>query len=204
MSEYYDTFQKNVARVEGLNSLYIKLKEIKYSNGRENKLTDILRSEVVLLHSSFEEYFRNVLIQWLPIKANKDFLHSVPIGLKAGKKSEKIYLDDLLNYRDKKINDVIKESIDATMKITSFNSQGEIKKWCERVGIPLDNFLEMNNIDKAINRRHKIVHEADMRRDNTDSKISPIKPGDVTSWIDAYKKLAKIIENQVDNWGEEI
>ena len=74
MSEYKAIFDKNIERVESLNALYVKLKQDEQKDSKDYKLTDILRSEVVFLHSAFEEYFRCVLIEWLPVKASDETL----------------------------------------------------------------------------------------------------------------------------------
>lgn len=57
MSAYKENFDKNLERVKSLHSLYIKLKEEDLKDGKDYKLTDILRAEVVLLHSSLRSIF---------------------------------------------------------------------------------------------------------------------------------------------------
>lgn len=203
MNEYKENFNKNLERVKGLHSLYIKLKEKDLKESNDYKFTDILRAEIVLLHSSFEEYFRSVLIEWLPIKATKETLKEFPISLKAGKKPEKIYLDDLTDYKGKTIDELIYESISKTMQLKSFNNEGEIRSWCSKIGIKLDNFNRMHEIDAAVKRRHKIVHEADMNRKNEKQRLQSIKPGDISPWIEAYEELVRLIDSETTRWEKE-
>lgn len=205
MSEYKAIFDKNIERVESLHALYTKLKQDEQKDGKDYKLTDILRSEVVFLHSSFEEYFRCVLIDWLPTKATDETLKEIPISINAGKKAEKLFLSDLAHYRGKKIDDIIYESVAETMKLKSFNNEAEIKIWCNKIGISLNDFDKIKDVDKAVHRRHKIVHEADTNRnkEGEGSKLQGIKPGDIQPWIVAYKKLVEFIDSVICEWEKE-
>lgn len=200
MSAYKENFDKNLERVRSLNSLYTKLKKENLQDSKDFRLTDILRAEIVLLHSSFEEYFRSVLIEWIPIKASDETLKEFPISLKAGKKSEKIFLDDLAHYRGKTIDEIIQESVLETMQLKSFNNEGEIRSWCSKIGITLENFNGMHEIDAAVHRRHKIVHEADTNRNANSERLQPIYPGTITPWIKAYEELVDLIDNITMEW----
>lgn len=200
MSAYKENFDKNLERVKSLHSLYIKLKEEDLKDGKDYKLTDILRAEIVLLHSSFEEYFRSVLIEWLPIKASDETLKEIPISLKAGKKAEKLFLNDLAHYRGRTIDEIIQESVLETMQLKSFNNEGEIRSWCSKIGISLEKFDGMREIDAAVHRRHKIVHEADTYRSANSQRLQSINPGNITPWIKAYEGLVKLIDDMITEW----
>lgn len=202
MSTYKENFDKNLERVNSLHSLYIKLKEEDLKDGKDYKLTDILRAEVVLLHSSFEEYFRSVLIKWLPIKASDETLREFPISLKAGKKAEKLFLNDLAHYKGKTIDDIIRDSILETMQLKSFNNEGEIRSWCSKIGITLEKFNGMHEIDAAVHRRHKIVHEADTNSSGKSPRLQSINPGNITPWIKAYEGLVNSIDDIITEWEE--
>lgn len=67
MSAYKDVFDRNIDRVKCLCALYNSLKTNAIKESKGYKFTDILRSAIVFLHSSFEEYFRNVLRGVLPV-----------------------------------------------------------------------------------------------------------------------------------------
>ncbi len=202
MSQYKTVFDKNIERVEGLCSLYTMLKEANQSDGNDYRLTDCLRASIVFLHSSFEEYFRSVLIRWLPEKASEETLKQIPIALNAGKKPEKLFLNDLARYREKKVNEIISESVEEYLKLQSFNDQGNIRSWCLKIGIDLSAFGGLGDIDKAVHRRHKIVHEADTNRIEATNKerLQPVRPGDIIPWIKAYKDLVDLIDKTVSSW----
>ncbi len=207
MSEHLSIFISNLDRVDSLCSIYTKLKNDKFPDASEYKLTDMLRAATVMLHSSFEEYYRSIITQWLPTKGNEAVLKDICLPADAGKHAQKYPLYSLLEYRDKTINDIFIESIHAYMSRTTFNSYAEISTWAQKIGLNLNEFVNSEikyyeDIDKAVSRRHKIVHEADTLRgsENQSSRISPIKPGVVLQWKEAYKKLVEIIDSQVDSW----
>ena len=200
MSVYKENFGKNIERVKSLHSLYIKLKEEGLTDSKDYRLTDILRAEIVFLHSSFEEYFRSVLVEWLPIKASDETLKEFPISLKAGKKAEKLFLNDLAHYRDRTIDEIIQESVLETMQLKSFNNEGEIRSWCSKIGITLENFSGLHEIDAAVHRRHKIVHEADTNRNGNGQRLQPITPGSIAPWIKAYEDLVRLIDDTITEW----
>lgn len=203
MSAYKENFDKNLERVKSLHSLYIKLKEEDLKDGKDYKLTDILRAEVALLNSSFEEYFRSVLIEWLPIKASDETLKEFPISLKAGKKAEKLFLNDLAHCRGKTIDEIIQESVLETMQLKSFNNEGEIRSWCSKIGITLEKFNGMREIDAAVHRRHKNVHEADTNRSGNSLRLQSISPGNITPWIKAYEGLVNSIDDIITKWKDD-
>ena len=74
MSIYKDVFDRNIDRVKSLCALYNSLKTNEVKEGKDYKFTDVLRSAIVFLHSSFEEYFRNVLRDVLPATCTQEDL----------------------------------------------------------------------------------------------------------------------------------
>lgn len=205
MSKYKRIFEENIGRVESLKALYITMKENKQRDTSSYRLTDLLRAAVVFLHSAFEEYFRNVLIEWIPIRASSDTLKQIPISTNAGKKPEKLYLSDLANFRNVTCAEIIQESVSAELKLKSFNSENDIRSWCNKLGFSLEECKAIKEIDAAVHRRHKIVHEADCKEQNGEEKerLSSIKPADLTAWIAAYKELVALIESHVIAWEKE-
>lgn len=205
VSERKELFDENIKRVESLVALYVQLKEDKQRDRKEYKLTDILRAAVVFLHSAFEEYFRSILIEWLPLRATSETLKQFPIAAKAGKKAEKILLNDLIDFRGKSVDDIIYESVAETMKLRSFNSEEDIRNWCCKINISIEDTSSIQKIGNAVQRRHKIVHEADLNKNEKTEKtrLTLIKPADVTAWIEEYKKFVNQIEKQSMNWKKE-
>lgn len=207
MSEYYHIFKSNLERVDSLCSIYSKLKNDGFADSSGYKLTDMLRAATVLLHSSFEEYYRSILTQWLSSRGNESTLKDICLPSDAGKHAQKYSLFSLLEYKDRTIDDLFIESVHAYMSRTTFNSYSEICAWATKIRLELSGFSGSDNkypddIDKAVSRRHKIVHEADTSRnvEKQTSRISSITPGMVSQWREAYEKLVEFIDAQVDSW----
>jgi len=207
MSEYFSIFHSNLERVDSLCSIYTKLKNDGFSDSTGYKLTDMLRAATVLLHSSFEEYFRSILTQWLSLRGNESTLKDICLPSDVGKHSQKYSLYSLLEYKGKTVDDIFVESVHAYMSRTTFNSYSEICTWAAKIRLDLGEISNSENkyyedIDKAVSRRHKIVHEADTSRNDEKqtSRISGITPGMVSQWKEAYEKLVKVIDTQVDSW----
>ncbi|NLV85370.1 MAG: hypothetical protein GXY60_12470 [Spirochaetales bacterium] len=206
MSKHKLVFDDNIKRIDSLCRLYKDLKTDKYKASGENfYLTDILRAATVLLHAAFEEYFRKTLIDWLPKKADEEDLKKIPISLYAGKKAEKLYLNDLAKYRNKSIDDVINESIIEDTKLKSFGSQQVIIQECKRIGIEGLAGKTLSTINDAVQRRHKIVHEADMTKDEEKGSTTNtgIQLSTVEKWKSAYQKLVDFIEENIETWEKE-
>ena len=84
---------------------------------------------------------------------------------------------------------------------SSFNSFNEICAWGYKIGLDFSSFTKGNEIEKAVQRRHKIVHEADLKNDSSGKKVlSSIREKDVDVWMNAYINLVDVIECQVDTW----
>lgn len=213
MTKYRGIFEQNIKRVDNMCMLYERVK----SKGAEENTTgntsidgeclatDILRAAVVFLHSSFEEYFRCILIEWLPVKAPSEELKEIPLSIRAGKRAEKIYLSDLGQYKGRYIDDVIKESVAKELELRSFNNRGEITSWAHKMGLDVTKIKEMESVDKAVHRRHKIVHEADTAPDKNDKlRLKAINADTVRAWENAYCKLVGSIDAAVETWQNKI
>lgn len=207
MSLHKITFDENIKRVESLCKIYTSLKiDNKSDSSKEYKFTDILRAAQVFLHSSFEEYFRNIIIDWLIYKGNEDSLKAVNLPEDAGERSKKYTLVELRKYGNKTVNELFQLSIQESMSRATFNSYSEIKAWMNKIRLSSDTFNQESILDKAIHRRHKIVHEADLTQEKTDDakqRLTKIQPSDISQWKKAYVALVEVIERQIVIWEEE-
>lgn len=207
MSLHKVTFDENIKRVESLCKIYTSLKtDNKSDSSKEYKFTDILRAAQVFLHSSFEEYFRNIITDWLVYKGNEDALKTVNLPEDAGSRGKKYTLVELRRYGDKTINELFQLSIREEMSQVSFNNYTDIKNWMNKINLSSNLFEDASTLDKAIHRRHKIVHEADLTPEKSgDAKyrLTKIQPSDIDQWKKAYIALVEEIERQVVMWEEE-
>ena len=186
--------------MKGLCALYNSLKINKIKEGKEYKSTDILRSATVFLHSSFEEYFRNVLREALPRICTQEDLQKISFITKEGKHIEKLAVSSLVQYRGKNIDDLIADFIGDTLDSTSFNNYSDIINWAQKIKVDLSAFTAQEKIEKLIQRRHKIVHEADNNKTDkmkSEYSLTPIKEYIVKEWLDAVQDLVSIIDAQI-------
>lgn len=192
MSEYKKIFEQNFERIESLMNLYtfIKDEELK-ENTKEYRFTDMLRCAVVFMHSAFEDYYRQVLIE----RMTKDYNYNAIQDITLPKiRDKKFQLKDLIVYKDKKVSEILDDSVKEKMHETSFNDYKDIVAWGEKVGLDLEGYNKQSDLNKAIERRHKIVHESDRREE----RLTSIDPGMVKPWANAYLELIEIIDKQVE------
>lgn len=201
MSDFKAVFDSNLQRVDSLIAMYSQVKGTEQSDkNKDYRFTDMLRAAVVFLHSAFEEYFRNIITVWLPVKGTKELLKSIVLPDDAGKNGVKYSLSDLLLYKDKTVGEIFQESVAEFMSRSSFNSYSEIYSWGTKIGLTFKSFDKQKDIDKAVQRRHKIVHEADIELRSTRKQIKGIKEADIAQWRQAYSELVEMVESQVDEW----
>ena len=197
IEQYKQLFDRNIERVCSLRKIYNSLKTDDVKEGKEYKFTDILRSAVVLLHSSFEEYYRSVLSSILPKVCTEDDLKNMSFLGSAGNHKDKISLGGLLKLRKKTVDQLITESIREALSFTSFNDYQDIVSWSKKIRIDLSEFKDQEKLNKLIIRRHKIVHQADNANDNDKYALSPIRENTVEEWIEIVCNLVEIIDKEI-------
>lgn len=161
-------FDKNFGRTKSLIQLYSSL--TKGQKGRRTIETlDLLRVTIVMLHSTMEDFLRNILNWRLPIEADKDkdILSKIPLStfITTDIRKTKFELGDLLSYddRSKTIQNIIAESIQAYLNTVSFNNVKDIIGHLRNIKIEITNNKEtiFPLLEDMIQRRHNIVHQAD-------------------------------------------
>lgn len=190
-------FNRNIERVFSLRKMYNSLKSDEVKEGKEYKFTDILRSAVVLLHSSFEEYYRSILGCILPKTCTEDDLKNISFLGSAGNHKDKITLGGLIKVREKTVDQLITESIRESLSFTSFNDYQDIVSWSKKIKIDLSEFKDQEKLNKLIHRRHKIVHEADNAKSDDEYALAPIRGNSVEEWIEVVRNLVELIDKEV-------
>lgn len=192
MSKYKKIFEQNFERIESLMNLYtfIKDEELK-ENTKEYRFTDMLRCAVVFMHSAFEDYYRQVLIERMTKDYNCAAMHYITLP---NSREKKFQVKDLIEYKDKKVSEILDDAVKGKMQRTSFNNYEDIASWGKKVGLDFEDYSEQSDLNKAIERRHKIVHESDRREE----RLTSIDPGMVKPWANAYLELIEIIDKQVE------
>ena len=197
IEQYKLMFDKNIERVQSLIKIYESLKNTEAKEQRDSKFTDILRAAVVLLHSSFEEYYRNILIIIVPKTCGKEDMKSMSLPSKQGKHKANFDLSDLIEFRGKTVEEVITDSIEAEIRLRSFGNYNSIATWAIKAKIDLEGFKGQDKLNKLIQRRHKIVHEADRANSSEGYTLTKIDKSTVEKWTEIVCDLVEIINKGI-------
>lgn len=208
MSEAYETYEINIKRVKNFINLY-RIATQNQGRGRKNtQTTDILRAGIVFLHSTLEEYLRTIILskKMDSMQLDSSSFHGVLsnvnlMGDNTGKSTGKKYaLADFWAVKDKKVIDVVTESLKEKIGYMTFNDYSQVIGSLKEVNIVLSyNFNAEGLIDNYIKRRHKIVHEADKNavQGRGYYQSASINTKTLAAWIDAVDELVKEIELQL-------
>lgn len=208
MSAAYDTYQINIRRAQNFIVLYISATENRGPGRRDTLTTDILRAGVVFLHSTLEDYLRSIILSkkiamlstteadFRAVLANVNL-----VGDNTGKSSVRKYaLGEFWEVKDKSVIMIVEEALRDKVSYMTFNDYSQIVASLSTVGIKLStNFNPDGIIDNYINRRHKIVHEADNNSVHGPGnyKATSINANTLTAWINAVNALVDDIEDQL-------
>ncbi|MEZ4863138.1 MAG: HEPN domain-containing protein [Caldilineaceae bacterium] len=144
-------------------------------------IEDIMRSSIVLAHSSLETALRELIAHRLKAKADKEVPKIPLIGMQ---RSEKFHWKDLYPYRHKTVIEIINESIDDYVSYTSFNSTIDIANHLKELGVDLKYVKPLfADLDAMIQRRHQIVHESDYARASSEKKLETLTHIMALKWI---------------------
>lgn len=196
MSKCVDSFRQNIARVENLCALFSYVKESK--TRPTVKEADILRAAVVFLHSALENYLRGTIAEWLPKCGDRSAIDDIPLP-SSENRAEKFKLGALMKFSERKISDLIQESVQQHMLRVSFNNYTDICNWLGRIKVGLSEFKEQDTIEVMIGRRHRIVHEADANQKSGPGNhyAASINLQTVQKWKGVTVDFVEIVEAQI-------
>lgn len=155
-------YDKNFGRSNSLLKLYKDL-TIGKKGRRPVAYIDLLRVTVVMLHSTLEDYLRNLLTWKLP-NSTKEKLNKIPLySSEYDPRKTKFELGELIEHKDKKISELINLSVVKYLDGESFNNTTDINSALLNINLHVDDSIKKyyGELDKMIKRRHKIVHKAD-------------------------------------------
>ena len=193
-----ERFSLNIARVKNLVAIY-RTQLAGPGQGRRGHLaTDVLRAATVLLHASLEDVLRSLAYWKLPAAAAPD-LDKVPL---VGDKALKFTLGSLALHRGKTIDQVIKESTDASLERSNYNNPGEVTNVLQSIGLntaPLAPY--MATLSLAMQRRHQIVHRADANPNpqpgRGNHRVASISPTTLDGWLANTEQFVQAVLAQV-------
>lgn len=145
-------------------------------------IEDILRSCVVLAHSSLETALRDIFTRRLKEKAKTEAPRVPLVGLQ---RNEKFNWENLYHHRQKTVEQIIDESIDDYISRISFNSTTDIANHLRELKVDLKYVTPLfSDLEGMIQRRHQIVHEADYSRTSGEKKLEMLTHYTVFHWLD--------------------
>lgn len=194
--EITDRFALNIARVKNLVAIYTNLLAGQGRGRRSHKKTDVLRAATVLLHASVEDVLRSLAHWKLPAAATQ-VLDQIPF---AGGTAVKITLGTLSAQRGKSVDDVIKDSVNASLERSNYNNAGEVRSLLQSIGLnagPVQPYLQ--TLEVAMKRRHQIVHRADANRSpgRGNHRVDSIAPATVNGWVANTEQFVQAVLAQV-------
>lgn len=183
-------FDQNLRRVERLVALYSGMqKAVRGKAAAELAYGDLLRSAVVLLHASLEDFLRSMASRYLPL-AGQRALDEVPLLGSKSSRPEKFLLGQLASYRHLTVRQLLQQSVDAHLERSNYNSASEVAALLTRFGMDVEGFDEqLAAIDKMMLRRHRIVHRADRigSKPRSSKRLESLKAEDVLGWTQACR-----------------
>jgi hypothetical protein len=185
----YSDLLVNSDRCVNLIFLYQRLKIVTLFSD-DPALEDILRSTVIFIHATLEEFLRRLAIQF-SIEAGKEALEKIPLVGNTGR-SEKFNLQDLLEFNEKSVTDVLIDSIRSYYDRSNFNNTTEITILLRQLGLPTQRFsVHFSQIEKLFERRHQIVHRLDKigSPDANRRELSALNVIEISKWLETISYL---------------
>jgi hypothetical protein len=160
-------FRLNMDRIKGL--IELSFLDIAAQRGIEPFQTsgvraDILRTIVVFLHATFEDILRTTARHRIAAVKSQEVLDRIPlVGLSRSGRPEKFFLGALNAHRGKTVDKLIHESVENYMDEMSLGSIEVVDRVLKQMGLDTSPFkLLYDDLDHMMQRRHRIVHEADL------------------------------------------
>ncbi len=193
-------YDGNLGRIKNLLNLYENLTGNQRGR-RTTQSTDILRSAVVFLHATMEDFLRSLLKLRLPLEIEPK-LKDIPLyGPTRDDKQAKFSLAYLSKFRGQTVDEVVEKSVHSYLDRQSFNNSSDISASLMRIGLYITPAMQScySVLDNMIKRRHLIVHQTDkeIRRGRGFHSTKSISTRDVKLWIKRVDTFVKEILNQL-------
>jgi hypothetical protein len=162
---------------------------------------EIHRLSIVFFHSILEDILREVVrhrfhhghAEWL-----KDA--QLPHVNDTDRRQTKYSLAELKSrYPGKTIDDIAGIAADNYLGALSFNSATDLMNWVNKAGLkqaPMRPYLDA--LETGIQRRHKIVHEADLMESSNGPTPRTISHHEVVTFMIAVVGFAVVLLDQID------
>jgi hypothetical protein len=178
----------------------VRLADTAYPNPSPDFITihrhDLLRAAVVFLHATLEDFLRYIGATYLPMGTEECLDQIALVGTQDALRPEKFFLGKLAAHRGKTVDEVISQSVSASLDRMSFSDTGDISRLLKGSGIDLETVRDLfPKLSSLMSRRHQIVHRGDLidapaggPRDAT-----PIDALTVTGWLGTVEKFISCV-----------
>jgi hypothetical protein len=193
-SPYFKRIRENIGRVNVLVTTYQSIYQNPPTGLEDDRvriaMDDILRAAVIFTHATLEDFLRTMASILLP-EANKDALEKVRLK---GSNADKFTLSELIQYKGKLVDEVIRESVEEYLERSTFSRIDDIIDLMRRLGFKESEYKNQAlfaALGNMIKRRHQIVHRAD-RPDISGLVEQPaqaIAAHEVLEWIEATQQF---------------
>lgn len=190
-------FSENIDRVKNLVQIYETHLAGEGGGRRTHQKTDVLRAATVLLHAATEDLLRSLAYWKLPA-ANAAVLDQFP--LVGNGPALKHSLGALAAHRGRSVDDLIRESVDAYLERSNYNSTSEVARFLTQISLDVapvqSTFTEL---DELMARRHQIVHRADIDAagGQGNHRVRSIGVATVNRWIKNVEAFSTALMAQV-------
>ena len=200
-AEIQTQFHENLERVRNLADIY----DTKIASGGQGRrpvgCADVLRAAVVVLHATLEDFVRTISHALLPMQ-DEGILNKVPLsGMGNHGRAEKFLLGKLVQFRGKKVDEVLATSVESFLGRSNYNSPDDLASAIENVGLDKTKVESLFGVlDEMMQRRHWIVHRADRNpiTGRGQHKYKSIGTKKLASWIAAVEGFAEGILSQLE------
>lgn len=157
-----------------------------------------MRATTVLVHSTLEDYLRNILIWKLPFQEKEKLNQISLVGTSDKGRITKFTLGDLVLHKDKSVNEIINSSVLEYLSFQSFNNSNDVANAISSISLNNTSEIKLlfSTLDIMIKRRHNIVHNADREiilNGSGNHRITSISLLNVEKWKKTVDKLVKEI-----------
>ena len=149
---------------------------------------DVLRAAVVFTHAYLEDFLRTLAVKLLP-SADERVLNDIPLaGMESTGRAEKFFLGKLVQHKGKSVDEVLRESVAASIDRSTFNNINDVAALLKSLGFdPSERSEYFPAIEEMMKRRHQIVHRADEQPPK--AGLQSISQDQVYGWMEATFKL---------------
>ena len=195
IADIRSTLEQNLARVENLVNTYESYPDSLGRGRKSAEVLDTLRAAVVFLHASMEDVLRTVA-RWKLPGADQETLNTIPL-VGQGSNPKKFLLGDLTPHRHKTIDQLLMESVEASLEQSNYNNTAEVASLLTSIGLDVAKLNgQFPQLQEMMERRHQIVHRAD-RQDQVigsgDHQIRAINKETVRAWIGDVRTFSEAL-----------